>query len=112
MTNPFALQGKRTLKNKPCEPLQPNSPSCGNQPANIRIDTASNASTRSPPPTTRFGQPKRAPRDDGHQAPASPCPLDKTPYISVLNIPGRRVRGREGFGGLMGERDRVTGGLG
>src|ERR1700757_3976950 len=83
MTNPFALQGKRTLKNKPCEPLQPNSPSCGNQPANIRIDTASNASTRSPPPTTRFGQPKRAPRDDGHQAPASPCPLDKTPYISV-----------------------------
>jgi hypothetical protein len=61
---------------RPAEALLPNSPSCGNQPANIsltapsRTDTHANLSTRS-------GPAKRRPRS--HRGAASPCPLDNTP---------------------------------
>ena len=44
------------------DPLQQNSPSCGNQPANIRLDNAS-TKTRSPPQSPRSVNGSGAPGD-------------------------------------------------
>jgi integrase len=61
--------------------LEPNSPSCGNQPANIRLTTR-RTPTRSPPPEpairTRSGAHDDGP---GHRF---TLPLDRTTYISGL----------------------------
>ena len=62
---------------RPAEALLPNSPSCGNQPANISLTRARRVPTRTP---TR--QPDRAGRSGAREAiraPLRPGPLDKPP---------------------------------
>jgi len=60
---------------RPAEALQPNSPSCGNQPANISLTAPSRTDTHANSSTLVRPQ-ERRPRS--HPGAASPCPLDKT----------------------------------
>jgi hypothetical protein len=61
----------------PAEALLPNSPSCGNQPANIKPDRARRVTSRTPTRHNLIRSQKRRP--ESHPGAASPCPLDKTP---------------------------------
>jgi hypothetical protein len=67
---------------RPAQPLPPNSPSCGNQPAHISMDHASNNDTRA----TRYRPaPMTTPSARDHMIPDAdtPRPLDRSTYISV-----------------------------
>src|SRR6476660_6700011 len=82
-----------TFAFRPVVAFQPNSPSCGNQPANISL-TARRLDT---PTKDKHATRKRTGPVSRHPAgrPAHPCPLDKPAYISGLPLVTWRHRLKE-----------------
>src|SRR5665647_1702654 len=65
---------------RPAEALQPNSPSCGTQPANISLTAPSRTDTHANSSTLVRPQERRP---ESHPGAASSCPLTRPTYISV-----------------------------